>query len=182
MKSPKWPRLFIPLASFLTLFQSACKTTHGRHPKTAGPKEPERYEAPFEQQYSDLHQNSLPTVKTLSAENNTLPQIIEPDLADPNEPEILEAIAVKGKPNMVLSPYILTNPNRSKLSGLIDTTDFPAGSKVRCPYTGKIMRIPLPVETENKRDIKADSKTPPVTPPSPTESGSPPTENPPKPR
>lgn len=175
-------RSFFPiLTGALALLQNACSTTSHHQAKKTAAKEPERYEAPFEQTYSNPHQNTLPRVKTLTAENNATPQIIEPELADPNEPEVLEAIAVKGKPHMVLSPYILSSPNRSKLSGLIDTSDFPPGSKVRDPYTGKVMRIPLYVEPDNnKGENKAESKLQKSDPSNLPEAGGLPTESQPK--
>lgn len=42
-------------------------------------------------------------------------------------------IEVLGKPGFMQSPFAL---------GLIDVRGFPSGTEVKCPYTGKIMRIP----------------------------------------
>ncbi len=49
--------------------------------------------------------------------------------------EIPYATRIKGKPGFVSSPF---DPNGQA----IDVRDFQSGQKARCPYTGKIFRVP----------------------------------------
>lgn len=44
-------------------------------------------------------------------------------------------IKVPDKPGMVLSPY-------DKTAGIVDVQGIAPGKKVKCPYTGKIFRVP----------------------------------------
>jgi hypothetical protein len=44
-------------------------------------------------------------------------------------------VAVEGKPGYITSPY-------APHSGYVDVRGFPSGTEVKCPYTGKLFRIP----------------------------------------
>jgi len=46
-------------------------------------------------------------------------------------------IAVPGRPGFVFSPHASGQP-------FVDVTGLSAGTAVRCPYTGKVFRVPLP--------------------------------------
>jgi len=45
-------------------------------------------------------------------------------------------IAIPGKKGFVYSPYAADNKQQ------VDVTDIPTGTRVKCPYTGKIFRVP----------------------------------------
>jgi hypothetical protein len=53
----------------------------------------------------------------------------------PAPAEIPSATRITGKPGFVKSPF---DPNGQA----IDVRDFQSGQKARCPYTGKIFRVP----------------------------------------
>jgi hypothetical protein len=58
-----------------------------------------------------------------------------PPPAAPAPAEIPYANRITGKPGFVKSPF---DPNGQA----IDVRDFQSGQKARCPYTGKIFRVP----------------------------------------
>jgi len=58
-----------------------------------------------------------------------------PPPAAPAPAEIPFATRITGKPGFVKSPF---DPNGQA----IDVRDFQSGQKARCPYTGKIFRVP----------------------------------------
>ena len=63
------------------------------------------------------------------------PKPPEPD-PDPNPPEELQfGVPVPGQAGMIRSPHAPT-------SGLIDVTGMKPGTKIRCPYSGKIIKVP----------------------------------------
>jgi uncharacterized Zn-finger protein len=49
--------------------------------------------------------------------------------------ELPEGIAVSGRPGFVYSPY-------ADKSHMVDVSGLSAGTQVKCPYTGKIFRVP----------------------------------------
>ncbi|MDI1313891.1 hypothetical protein [Prosthecobacter sp.] len=55
--------------------------------------------------------------------------------AAPTPADIPYATRISGKPGFVKSPF---DPNGQA----IDVRDFQSGQKARCPYTGKIFRVP----------------------------------------
>ena len=58
-----------------------------------------------------------------------------PPPAAPTAADIPYATRITGKPGFVKSPF---DPNGQA----IDVRDFQSGQKARCPYTGKIFRVP----------------------------------------
>lgn len=58
----------------------------------------------------------------------------EPTLATPPA-DIPFATPVMGRKGHVRSPF-------AEDQGMVDVSDIPAGTKVRCPYTGKVFRVP----------------------------------------
>jgi len=65
----------------------------------------------------------------------TPPGSTPPPAAPPAPVEIPYATRITGKPGFVKSPF---DPNGQA----IDVRDFQSGQKARCPYTGKIFRVP----------------------------------------
>lgn len=67
------------------------------------------------------------------------PVSVTPPSTAPTPPpapaEIPYATAISGKPGFVKSPF---DPNGQA----IDVRDFQSGQKARCPYTGKVFRVP----------------------------------------
>jgi hypothetical protein len=84
--------------------------------------------------------NSLPKVdltppkkETIEPPHQTAPE--KPAVKDnPIQDDLPYGAPVAGKPGFVYSPY-----GEKKL---VDAVDIPRGTKVKCPYTGKIFRVP----------------------------------------
>ena len=77
-----------------------------------------------------------------TTENPTAPPPISvtppgstPPAAPTPPPEIPYATRITGKPGFVKSPF---DPNGQA----IDVRDFQSGQKAKCPYTGKVFRVP----------------------------------------
>ncbi len=49
--------------------------------------------------------------------------------------ELPFGIPVMGRKGYVRSPY-------AEDQGMVDVNDIPAGAKVKCPFTGKVFRVP----------------------------------------
>ena len=58
-----------------------------------------------------------------------------PAPSTPAATELPYGVPVPGKKGFVYSPY-------DKSAGFVDVRDISPGTKVRCPYTGKIFRVP----------------------------------------
>ncbi|MEP6670226.1 MAG: M56 family metallopeptidase [Chthoniobacter sp.] len=65
------------------------------------------------------------------------PAALIPEAAQAPSPvdDVPEGVAEEGKPGFVRSPF-------SPKSGLIDIRGFPAGTKIACPYSGKVFKTP----------------------------------------
>ena len=63
------------------------------------------------------------------------PQSSPPQPASPAESDLPSAVPVPDKPGFVTSPY-------APRAGFVDVRGFPAGTKIKCPYTGKPFVIP----------------------------------------
>ncbi|HWB02350.1 MAG TPA: hypothetical protein VG796_04950 [Verrucomicrobiales bacterium] len=75
----------------------------------------------------------------LAGENLEKPQpktVENPPAAEsPPKEDVPYGAPVAGKPGFIYSPY-------SEKNNLVDAVDIPRGTKVKCPYTGKVFRIP----------------------------------------
>jgi hypothetical protein len=72
---------------------------------------------------------------TVTPPGSTPPTTTAPPTPPPAPTEIPYATRIAGKPGFVKSPF---DPNGQA----IDVRDFQSGQKARCPYTGKIFRVP----------------------------------------
>jgi hypothetical protein len=107
---------------------------------------PTKYEAPYKQDRQEFRND--PTGNSgIPREAKIDPEVIEPDPYLPGSSAIMYGIPIKGKPGFVLSPYA---PDK----GFVDVRGFPVDSDVRDPYTGKIMKVPVPVEPEEGRRLQ----------------------------
>jgi hypothetical protein len=75
-----------------------------------------------------------------------------PDKPVASEPkkELPYGSAVAGRPNMVNSPYA----NKSQL---VDVAGMSAGQTVKCPYSGKLFRVPPSQQAANKVESKIEA-------------------------
>ena len=61
-----------------------------------------------------------------------------PEAPKPAEPP--QGIAIPGRPGFVNSPFAAKHQ-------LVDVTGLPTGMEVKCPYTGKLFRVPPQAST-----------------------------------
>jgi hypothetical protein len=106
--------------------------------KEANDPMPTKYETPYTQKREPYRNNPSQTM-TIPKDLTADPKVIEPDPYIPGMITTMEGIPVKGKPGFVLSPYA---PDK----GFVDVRGFPVGTDVRDPYTGKVMKVPVPAE------------------------------------
>lgn len=76
---------------------------------------------------------TAPPPVTVTPPGSTPPPAVTPP--PPAAAEIPFATRIPGKPGFVKSPF---DPNQQA----IDVRDFQPGQKARCPYTGKVFRVP----------------------------------------
>ena len=86
--------------------------------------------------------NNTPVV-TAASQPQTVPQI-----KPATQENIPLGLVIPGRPGFVHSPYAAKNQ-------LVDVTGLPAGMEVKCPYTGKIFRVPGPNINVQKGTILA---------------------------
>jgi hypothetical protein len=60
---------------------------------------------------------------------------VEPAPAANATPELPYGSPISGRPGFVNSPYAAKHQ-------LVDVTGLPVGMEVKCPYTGKLFRVP----------------------------------------
>jgi hypothetical protein len=89
-----------------------------------------------------------PTV-TPSSPSGT-PASTTPPAVKPTEQEVPAGTLIPGRPGFVNSPFAAKHQ-------LVDVTGLPAGMEVKCPYTGKLFRVPaqemVSSKTENPTQI-----------------------------
>lgn len=78
---------------------------------------------------------TAPPPVTVTPPGNTPPSTTPPAPPPSVPTEIPFATRIPGKPGFVKSPF---DPNGQA----IDVRDFQSGQKARCPYTGKVFRVP----------------------------------------
>lgn len=83
---------------------------------------------------STTETTTAPPPVTVTPPGST-PSSTTPPTPAPAPAEIPFATRISGKPGFVKSPF---DPNGQA----IDVRDFQSGQKARCPYTGKIFRVP----------------------------------------
>jgi hypothetical protein len=105
---------------------------------------PTKYETPFNSERQG-YRNASGGTTTIPDDTGKVPEVIEPSPFIPGMAStVLDGIPVREKPGFVMSPYA---PDK----GYIDVRGFPVGTDVRDPYTGKIMKVPLPIESKASR-------------------------------
>lgn len=92
--------------------------------------EPERPKTPAVEPNADVAALNKPAPSVTPAPQ---PQI-KPE-APASTPELPYGTAITGRPGFVNSPYAAKHQ-------LVDVTGLPVGMEVKCPYTGKLFRVP----------------------------------------
>lgn len=97
---------------------------------SAARKKPEA--KPVATSTDDKPAEKAPDDETAAPADETTP----PEASPPAAPaEIPFGTPVMGRKGLVRSPY-------AEDQGMVDVTDLPAGAKVKCPFTGKVFRVP----------------------------------------
>lgn len=84
-----------------------------------------------------------PRTTAPTAPNSNVAAMTNPNPSEPatspapatSEPELPYGSAIAGRPGFVNSPYAAKHQ-------LVDVTGLPVGMEVKCPYTGKLFRVP----------------------------------------
>jgi hypothetical protein len=77
-----------------------------------------------------------PSAPTTPAPSNPSPAPVQPKVESaPSTPELPYGAPISGRPGFVNSPYAAKHQ-------LVDVTGLPVGMEVKCPYTGKLFRVP----------------------------------------
>lgn len=66
-------------------------------------------------------------------------------------PDLPYGSSVAGRPNMVNSPY-------AGKTQLVDVSGMAAGQTVKCPYSGKLFKVPASQQAANKAEPKLEAK------------------------
>lgn len=80
----------------------------------------------------------------VSSSSTPTPKTTAPSKPPTSEAELPYGRSVSGRPGLVTSPY-------AGSSQLVDVTGMSAGQPVKCPYTGKLFKVPA------KQQAKSDS-------------------------
>lgn len=85
----------------------------------------------------DRPRTSSASPNTSVAANNVTPKTSTPPPSTTDAPvvELPYGSAISGRPGFVNSPYAAKHQ-------LVDVTGLPVGMEVKCPYTGKLFRVP----------------------------------------
>lgn len=86
------------------------------------------------------------TVPSVAARSNSSAPALEKPAAD-----LPYGSAVPGRPNMVNSPY-------AGKTQLVDVSGMTAGQTVKCPYSGKLFKVPSSQQAANNAEPKLESK------------------------
>ncbi|WP_449067948.1 hypothetical protein [Prosthecobacter sp.] len=99
---------------------------------TPAPSRPKITEAPERPSSPPVSANS-----NVAAMNNSTPSTPTPEATPPPgaAPDLPFGSAIAGRPGFVNSPYAAKHQ-------LVDVTGLPVGMEVKCPYTGKLFRVP----------------------------------------
>jgi uncharacterized Zn-finger protein len=97
----------------------------------SAPSKPKKETTPERPRTSSVPPN------TSVAANNVTPKTSTPPSSTTNAPvvELPYGNAIAGRPGFVNSPYAAKHQ-------LVDVTGLPVGMEVKCPYTGKLFRVP----------------------------------------
>ncbi len=107
---------------------------------------------------------AAPSERRLVAQETAILPNQQSETSDPNPSSVPEkkdatsdlplGIAIPGRPGFVNSPFAAKHQ-------LVDVTGLPAGMEVKCPYSGKLFRVPPPPE-EAAKDKPASPPTSPA--------------------
>ena len=109
---------------------------------TPVPSKPEVAKTPAAKKETPPATASKPTAPKLQATPKSNPATKIADKA-PKSEDLPYGTPVTGRPGLVNSPYA------GKMQ-LVDVTGLKAGQEVKCPYTGKLFRVPPGAQASNK--------------------------------
>jgi hypothetical protein len=126
----------LSVLTLCSLALGACKTTQ---------PDPKKYDLPTQRNDIPQRETTKSKIQSIPNEDNQKPSVVLNEIMD--DPAIRTGIAIKGKPNLILSPYAPTE-------GFIDVSNFAPGNKIKDPYTGNIIRVPLQGDNKATTDNK----------------------------
>lgn len=114
-------------------------------PTTPAPAKPQASPTPSAPTVTANKPNTPPAVNT--------PPATAPAPAPKPVQEIPYGTAIAGRPGFVNSPYAAAHQ-------LVDVTGLPSGMEVKCPYTGKLFRVPMKDVASGKPETVAPLTSP----------------------
>lgn len=121
-----------------TSVEHVAESTLIEEPKVKPSAPPKRIRVGREKKKSLAKSKPRPKPKRTVASTDFVPSLPEPSLpAKPpvEEKAVLVGTVVPGRPGFVRSPF-------AKESQLVDVTGLEPGQEVRCPYSGKLFKVP----------------------------------------
>lgn len=114
-------------------------------PRSSSESSPPRVKIPVEEPESQVANNSATrSSPTPGASSSGNPSATQPGSAN----EIPFGTVVPGRINMVNSPF-------AGKTQLVDVAGMSAGQTVKCPYTGKLFKVPPTQQAQNKAESPA---------------------------
>lgn len=142
--------------------------------ETSSPSEPSVFIPAPKTSSSEEHSSMPPTTNSSSTSNPPVAAVETPapsSTPTPTSPEPTKEVAPSVIPNQAALqrqpaanvPFGIPIPNRPGFINspyaakhqVVDVTDMPAGSEVKCPYTGKTFRVPV----QDTRTLPAETPT-----------------------
>lgn len=146
MICPYTQRPFLIPNDFVSADTSSALVINNQPPIKAPVTQPVKHD-PVLAEKKELPVNSSPAASIFG----TAPVVASNTPAPQTKPAVQDipiGEVIPGRPGFVHSPYAAKNQ-------LVDVTGLPAGMEVKCPYTGKIFRVPGPNITNQKGTILA---------------------------
>lgn len=112
---------------------------------------PPRVRLPMEEPSTQVTASSPPQNQPAGTESAPKTGGSTPPKALPSQAELPYGTPIPGRPNMVNSPY-------AGKTQLVDVSGMGPGQTVKCPYTGKLFKVPAAQQAENNVENRLESR------------------------